>query len=262
MSEREAFMEQIRAAPEDDTVRLVYADWLQDHDDPGLARFIRLQVELAQIPTGNVPGRDANVSLLYEARDLLDGRVTDDHKWWPFRLGTSAWFKVRAQGTAECLVEYEAQNLGPNGFTQMLVFRRGFVDRAYLNATDLVGALCSSCLGNGYLQTFLRNPKTNRRERVVCNRCLGAKRLGGCAEYLFEHPLTSLAVWDVGAMVEFEPPGPDYGWQAYGYRIGATALPTNADRDYAWMIGGNLTHAEMVDEFLKRVRGGTLTLGG
>src|SRR6516162_7463240 len=43
-----AFIEAIREQPADDSVRLIYADWLMDRDDPAqVARgeFIRIQVE-------------------------------------------------------------------------------------------------------------------------------------------------------------------------------------------------------------------------
>ena len=43
----EAFLAAVVADPDDDTVRLVAADWLDDHDDPDRAAFIRIQVELA-----------------------------------------------------------------------------------------------------------------------------------------------------------------------------------------------------------------------
>jgi uncharacterized protein (TIGR02996 family) len=42
-----AFLQAIRDEPEDDTHRLVYADWLQDHGDEVRAEFIRVQCELA-----------------------------------------------------------------------------------------------------------------------------------------------------------------------------------------------------------------------
>jgi uncharacterized protein (TIGR02996 family) len=44
--DREAFLRAIRADPADDTVRLVYADWLDEHGDPEQAEFVRLQIEL------------------------------------------------------------------------------------------------------------------------------------------------------------------------------------------------------------------------
>lgn len=40
----DAMLAQILAHPEDDTLRLVYADWLQEHDQPERAEFIRWQV--------------------------------------------------------------------------------------------------------------------------------------------------------------------------------------------------------------------------
>jgi uncharacterized protein (TIGR02996 family) len=40
-----AFQRAILASPADTTLKLVYADWLQERDDPR-AEFLRLQVEL------------------------------------------------------------------------------------------------------------------------------------------------------------------------------------------------------------------------
>src|SRR4051794_2171970 len=37
-------------SPEDDTLRLVYADWLDDHGEGARAEFIRLQSALARLP--------------------------------------------------------------------------------------------------------------------------------------------------------------------------------------------------------------------
>jgi uncharacterized protein (TIGR02996 family) len=48
MNERLAFLRAIRANPDDDTARLVFADWLDEHDDP-LGEFIRVQLELEPI---------------------------------------------------------------------------------------------------------------------------------------------------------------------------------------------------------------------
>ncbi len=43
MTGREAFLQAIIAAPEDDTPRMVFADWLDEHGDPARAEFIRQQ---------------------------------------------------------------------------------------------------------------------------------------------------------------------------------------------------------------------------
>lgn len=46
----EAFLEAIRASPQDDRVRLVYADWLEEHGDADRAEFIRTQIALDRLP--------------------------------------------------------------------------------------------------------------------------------------------------------------------------------------------------------------------
>src|SRR5689334_2391543 len=45
----DAFLQAILEAPEDDTPRLIYADWLEDHGEPERAEFIRVQIELARL---------------------------------------------------------------------------------------------------------------------------------------------------------------------------------------------------------------------
>jgi uncharacterized protein (TIGR02996 family) len=47
--DRTAFLAAIREAPEDDAVRLVFADWLEDHGDDERAEFIRSQVTASRL---------------------------------------------------------------------------------------------------------------------------------------------------------------------------------------------------------------------
>jgi uncharacterized protein (TIGR02996 family) len=61
MKHHPGFLQAILDAPDDDTPRLVYADWLMEHGGPAeqvRAEFIRVQVELARIP-GDDPRRPA-----------------------------------------------------------------------------------------------------------------------------------------------------------------------------------------------------------
>jgi uncharacterized protein (TIGR02996 family) len=46
--EADAFLDAIFDAPDDDTPRLVFADWLEEHDQENYARFIRLQCAAAR----------------------------------------------------------------------------------------------------------------------------------------------------------------------------------------------------------------------
>src|SRR5262245_61421289 len=57
MAHEPAFLPDILENPEDDTSRLVYADWLEEHDQPERAEFIRGQIRLARTPVG-APGRN------------------------------------------------------------------------------------------------------------------------------------------------------------------------------------------------------------
>jgi uncharacterized protein (TIGR02996 family) len=49
MTDRAAFLRAICAAPDDDTPRLVFADWLDEHGDAKRAEFIRVSCELEQV---------------------------------------------------------------------------------------------------------------------------------------------------------------------------------------------------------------------
>jgi uncharacterized protein (TIGR02996 family) len=50
MTDRADLLAAVCDRPDDDTPRLVFADWCDDHGDPDYARFIRAQVDLAGVP--------------------------------------------------------------------------------------------------------------------------------------------------------------------------------------------------------------------
>jgi uncharacterized protein (TIGR02996 family) len=66
-AEDRSFFHAIVSAPDDDTPRLIYADWLQDRDDPR-GEFIRLQCQLARIKYNGRPNK---------RRDQLQERVNE-----------------------------------------------------------------------------------------------------------------------------------------------------------------------------------------
>ena len=52
LSDRDALLAAIRANPDEDTPRLMFADWLDEHGDDASrtrAEFIRLQCEIARL---------------------------------------------------------------------------------------------------------------------------------------------------------------------------------------------------------------------
>jgi uncharacterized protein (TIGR02996 family) len=71
MTNDQALLRAILANPDDDGLRLVYADWLEEHGDPARAEFIRVQCELARLP-----GHDPRRYVLEQQQDDL----LDDHQ--------------------------------------------------------------------------------------------------------------------------------------------------------------------------------------
>ncbi len=91
MTERESFMKAIIDDPDNDQIRLVFADWLEEYGgEPERAEFIRLQIELAErdkkpfnLSWGNaiacnIVGRGSN-SIIHRCSNIL---VEFGQKWW------------------------------------------------------------------------------------------------------------------------------------------------------------------------------------
>src|SRR5690349_19170012 len=55
MSDERALLAAIWEDPYDDSVRLVYADWLDENGQPERAEFIRVQIELARFDEWDEP---------------------------------------------------------------------------------------------------------------------------------------------------------------------------------------------------------------
>jgi uncharacterized protein (TIGR02996 family) len=55
----DAFLQAILESPDDDTPRLIYADWLDEHGEPDRAEFIHMQGLLARLQRDQkrIPGR-------------------------------------------------------------------------------------------------------------------------------------------------------------------------------------------------------------
>jgi uncharacterized protein (TIGR02996 family) len=88
MSDGAALFAAILAHPDEDTPRLVYADWLEEHGDPDRAAFIRLQIEADPLPDGA-----ARAEREEAARRLLVGHLDD---WLgPLRALATNWIFVR-----------------------------------------------------------------------------------------------------------------------------------------------------------------------
>ena len=104
MSPDNPFLKALLAEPDDDTLRLALADWLDENEQSPRAEFIRVQIELA---TG-VADRERRCALEARQRDLLIAHETEwvqplakvlkcqPGKWggWVFRRGFVEYFRL------------------------------------------------------------------------------------------------------------------------------------------------------------------------
>ena len=104
MGDGEALLAAVIDRPDDDTPRLVYADWCDDHGDPARAEFIRTQIELAR-------GPDDTRRAVLETREL--DLLAAHRKRWD-----------------EPFVDF---SLGTEDPARDLTYRRGFVWRVHLD---------------------------------------------------------------------------------------------------------------------------------
>lgn len=122
MATEQAFLQAIREHPEDDLPRLVFADWLDEHGQPGRAEFIRIQCELAK-PTTVGPRHQS-----------LKGRSDE----------------------LEAAYRREWVGLLQDHLPRAATFRRGFVDRVYVSDSQLDRAILPALH-----DAFSRHPVTH-----------------------------------------------------------------------------------------------------
>jgi uncharacterized protein (TIGR02996 family) len=85
VTELEALLFAVRSEPEDDTARLVLADWLQENGQPERAEFIRLQVRNAWFPGRQWSDRECELRDAHEAEwighvDTQQNAARVDHR--------------------------------------------------------------------------------------------------------------------------------------------------------------------------------------
>jgi uncharacterized protein (TIGR02996 family) len=85
-ADRDALLAAIRADPDDDTPRLVFADWLEEHGEADFAQLIRLEIERDRLPQGH-PRRQALDQEAFALRKAFPGYVHDPRILSPTRRG-------------------------------------------------------------------------------------------------------------------------------------------------------------------------------
>jgi uncharacterized protein (TIGR02996 family) len=105
MDSRDPLFQAILAEPDDDSLRLVYADYLEEQGEPERAAFVRVQLELARLPEGDerrgvLEARERALLKGHEAewvaplRKLLAGMMPR----WAFHRGFVEELVVEARG--------------------------------------------------------------------------------------------------------------------------------------------------------------------
>ena len=98
------FVRAVAAEPDDDTVRLAFADWLDEQGKSGRAQFVRVQVERARLDEFDPRQSElfaAEQRLLVEHADDIIGRFRGIDEDFRLRRG----FVEMVQGTAELLAD-------------------------------------------------------------------------------------------------------------------------------------------------------------
>jgi uncharacterized protein (TIGR02996 family) len=131
MTQDDAFLHSILSNPEDDTPRLVYADWLEEHGQPDRAEFIRVQCEWARMAVYN----DHRRQLLTRQNELL---ATRGPTWltldWPIASNPTIHAMTFDRGFVAEL-SLRGRTLGDAGVRAMVKCPR----LAFVTALDLSG---------------------------------------------------------------------------------------------------------------------------
>lgn len=190
MTEREAFLAAILAAPADDLPRLVFADWLDENGEPERGEFIRVQCELAKLGSVWNPGRHSTgpvcrcpvCDLRRRERELL---AAYGEAWAP-----------PPTGYTRTVVTVSGPNAGSTawigwevGHLISLVVTRGWVDEVRCRLADWVSdGGCGRCDGMGRIDL----------DGSRCGTCGGSgMRPGGVGPRLVrEHPLERVVLTD------------------------------------------------------------------
>jgi len=148
MTERDAFLKAILADPDEDSHRLVYADWLTENGDADRGEFIRVQIELARrwplAPPGTAyydfpPDKRREYPeyqrLLARARELWEhvprGRTCTSGYTWTLPLGDLFGEHLSSVQEWFCIGNFSE--------SVRWTCRRGFVESVTCRGDDWVG---------------------------------------------------------------------------------------------------------------------------
>ena len=149
--EQRSFWNAIRANPDDDTPRLVYADWLQEQGDEPRAEFIRVQCALARLPADRRKSRTERKRLQARNQELQEAHRDE-------------WIAPLVAAATGDLPLFER-----NDWANRLGFERGFLGWVLLNLE--YGARLAD---SGYEPEPMHRVEISRREASDELHCVAA----------------------------------------------------------------------------------------
>ena len=168
MTDGDALLAAILAEPDDDTARLVYADWLQEQGDEGRAEFIRVQCELARHP-------GMNCGSMYCSERGPEGLCDDCRRFKRLRRRERELFAPLA-GQFRPVVPYSWAVLThePDRIdTPYSVVRRGFVGAVTCSAADWLAHADALLAAHPVTAVTLTSLPTRREYRDLFPRFFG-----------------------------------------------------------------------------------------
>jgi uncharacterized protein (TIGR02996 family) len=216
--ERLGFLAAARNAPDDDVHRLAYADWLEEGrggrpDDPARGAFIRAQVaQAAAERAGRCPRLPApNHGYLYAER---------------CRCPVCRARRAAARLLLRHAAAWRAADLGPATPPDVrLVYARGLPGAVVLPTWRV----CEYLPGVVGRHPIARVVVT----RLYFHRDEGAPPRGDRRRWDHHVQVFQWGEEGVAGVVEFDPPGPDYGWQTYWYPP-TGPVPDGRPVGYCW----------------------------
>lgn len=186
---QQGLLQTILDDPANTTARLIYADWLDEHNDPDYAEFIRTQCNPPHIQPHY---RGSNYS--YHQHRMIDKR-----------LGWAGCMTRLLRPLGRGLIDQEHYgryewNEKTDGTVYMRIvatcfyLRRGFVDEVCCRLVDWFGVRCPLCSGSGERPYYTRDGNLQLGQ---CNECQGKGHNRPGPTIMAAHPVTKIVCTDV-----------------------------------------------------------------
>ncbi len=200
----EQFLDAILADPDDDTPRLIFADWLDESGQPARAEFIRCQIALTPFPVAPCQPNNAGLSLAdwthlrRRERDILQANARD---WWPEGVCPTRPYSFKVEPPKVTLITGD-------GHWGSVIFARGFVHAVTLTAEACYGGVCQECGGTGQHPGYAR-------VAWPCDLCSGTGKTPGVAGALFRsQPVEKVTLSDKIPQPSATSGDPRCSWQS------------------------------------------------